>query len=244
MPNLVVFRCEGNGEISNEQLRRFKDVEHLVHRFMNVPSFPSILFRDLVPLTMHDLYFPMNNTAVHLPSSCFPSLEALYTTCEQYNNLTGQMSLVEPAALGNQLDLLQVSLKTHQVFPSDLPDRDVPVLLAFSLEWINFLLMADVSWFRHFQLNAWAQSRYDDPWQFHAHKLALQQLREAVAAHAHLKSLSFPCLLHPSSSSSLESDQHSIRDDLLTTCASRNVDIIWRLNSKKPVDDEAVSKDF
>ncbi|GAA5859753.1 hypothetical protein JCM8547_007012 [Rhodosporidiobolus lusitaniae] len=105
-------------------------------------------------------------------------------------------------------------------------------------------MLSTVSRFQHFHLDAWQDSDYDRPFKYLTPKEALQKLVKAVAHDAHMRSLSLPSQLHPSFSSSLEPDQHSTRDDLLSTFTSRKVNVIWRLDSKKPVDDEGVSRDF
>ncbi|GAA5866681.1 hypothetical protein JCM8547_002722 [Rhodosporidiobolus lusitaniae] len=117
---------------------------------------------------------------------------------------TGQTSLVEPIGLNNQLDMMQVGIWTSRSSSSDLPDRDVPVLLAFALNWTEYLLTAHVARFRHFQLDAWE-----------------------TRAMSGRKPISKP----PSrlSAGSVEPSPN------MRTC---------RLDSKKPVDDEAVSKEF
>ncbi|GAA5866654.1 hypothetical protein JCM8547_002711 [Rhodosporidiobolus lusitaniae] len=64
-----------------------------------------------------------------------------------------------------------------------------------------------------------------------------------AAENAHMRSLRLSSQLHPSSPL-LKSGLVTIRDDPLGTCASRKINIIWRMNSKEPVHDIGVSKEF
>ncbi|GAA5871366.1 hypothetical protein JCM8547_002647 [Rhodosporidiobolus lusitaniae] len=217
MPELVEFRLSGCDEVSKPKLRTICHVEHLFLNSMTTTSFSSVVFRNLVSLTIHNLE-PFRHSEAQIDS---------------------KISLVEPASLANQLDMMQVVIGRIEGFPADLLKRDVPVLLTFSLAWADEL--STCRRFQHFHLMAWEDSDY-----FSSCKPTelLQKLVEIIASHTQIKSLSLPYQLHSSSSSSLHPDQHSTRDDLLSTCASRGLDIIWRLGSKKPVDDEAVSRDF
>ncbi|GAA5859697.1 hypothetical protein JCM8547_006988 [Rhodosporidiobolus lusitaniae] len=221
-------------------------------------SLVSRQYRDIAQLLLWRIFRPKKDH-LHLSAS-FPRLSAYqgsassgnilpepqspFTTCDHYNPTTARRELVELVGLGSQLDMLQVALQMYRNFPSDLPDSDVPVLLAFSLDWTGFLSIAHVSRFQHFQLDAWEDSRYKVPARSQRLEKDLRQLVDAVANLEQIKSLSLPFQFHPSSSSFLRPDQHTIRDNLLSTCTSRKVDVIWRMNSEKPVDDETVSKDF
>ncbi|GAA5866716.1 hypothetical protein JCM8547_002734 [Rhodosporidiobolus lusitaniae] len=243
MSHLVAFHCAGNADISETQLRQLKDVQHLHLHNVVAPSFSSVVFRNLVSLAVHGLPRPVGSTAALLPSWSLPSLKALYTTCEHYNGSTGRTELVEPIGLGDQLDMLQVFVLSYRTFPSDLPDRDTTVLVVVADYCIEYGSFSAVSRFQHFQLNAWNEAkeagrsnRRRTP------KQTLQQLLQTVASHAYMRSLSLPSRLH--TSSPLESELAATRDDLLTTCVSRGIDIIWRLESKEPDDDKGVSRDF
>ncbi|GAA5866721.1 hypothetical protein JCM8547_002736 [Rhodosporidiobolus lusitaniae] len=123
--------------------------------------------------------------------------------------------------------MMQVAIWMRESFPSDLLNRGVPILLAFSMGGVDEL--PAVSHFQHFLLEAWRDSDDEHLLTFCKPKEALQKLVEAVANHAQINSLSLPSQLHPSSIASLAPDQHSIRDDLLTTCSLHNVHVIWRL---------------
>ncbi|GAA5871352.1 hypothetical protein JCM8547_002643 [Rhodosporidiobolus lusitaniae] len=70
------------------------------------------------------------------------------------------------------------------------------------------------------------------------------ELQDTMAEHRSstsnpLPSLAIPVRLFLTRSRACPSSRQS-----LSTCASRKINIIWRLNSKKPVDDEAVSRNF
>ncbi|GAA5866649.1 hypothetical protein JCM8547_002709 [Rhodosporidiobolus lusitaniae] len=168
-----------------------------------------------------------------------PALVELRLAIEQYDSSTRQTNLVE--LLGKQLDTIQVAIWTHESFPSDLLNRDVPVLLGFSLSWVDEL--AAFSRFQHFHLMGWQDSWYDQALTHRNSEDALHKLVKAVANQPHMRSLSLPSQLH-ASSPSLKPEHVSVRDELLTPCAVYEVDIIWRLDSKDPLDDPGVSRDF
>jgi hypothetical protein len=72
--------------------------------------------------------------------------------------------------------------------------------------------------------------------------LFLKVLVGSLRLHEHIRSLSLPSFLSPSSP--LSPALAGVRGDLLSVCRARNIDIVWRYNSKRAEDDIAVSKDF
>ncbi|GAA5859794.1 hypothetical protein JCM8547_007031 [Rhodosporidiobolus lusitaniae] len=216
MPQLVDFRLTGYTEVSKPKFHTISHLEHLFLDDMQIASFASVVFRNLATFTFHNVWPFRNSEGVLLPAASFPNLKDLFSTSQDYNSSTRKTSMVEPVGLGNQLDMMRVVLWRLGCGPSDLLDRDVPVLLTFGRTWPGEL--SSESHFEHFQLDAWRDSD-------------LEQLSSA----------------HPKPREALRKpapDQHTLRDNLLSTCAARKIDIIWRLNSKDYVDDLGVSKEF
>ncbi|GAA5859808.1 hypothetical protein JCM8547_007037 [Rhodosporidiobolus lusitaniae] len=200
--------------------------------------FSSIVFRNLVSLTIHEFRSNDLSDTPLLPTASFPSLKAVDTTSWKWTGRTGGLKLLEPEGLESQLDMLQVHVGLVDADGGDLWQRGVPVLLTFSQLSAHKMSELRFNKFRHFQLDA-----------CQAHEMAhysarLQSFTLTLTTLSNIQSLSLPSHLHPSSDSFLGNALIELRDRILSTCASRKVDIIWRLNSKERVDDEGVSRDF
>ncbi|GAA5859726.1 hypothetical protein JCM8547_007001 [Rhodosporidiobolus lusitaniae] len=213
-------------------------LEHLFLRETYIAGISSIVFRNLVSLTVHELRTLGRTATPLLSAASFPNLKALYSTSWEWIGQTGGPKLLEPDGLDSQLDMLQVDVDVVRRVGGDLWQRNLPVLLIFSLHNAEEIADPRYNKFRHIQLNAWTyEVSYDVSCQ--------STFSRALTTLPDIQSLSLPAQLHPSFSSSAHPRQHPSRNDLLATCAARKIHVIWRMNSKKPVDDEAIgSKDF
>ncbi|GAA5859774.1 hypothetical protein JCM8547_007021 [Rhodosporidiobolus lusitaniae] len=210
LPNLTEVRLRGCKSILTAQLSVL--IEHLSLSNSTTSSFSSVVFHNLVSLTIHNVGRIGHRSAYLFPCAAFPSLEAVYTTSSNLSFIHGR-EFIEPRGLKKgQLDMLQVHIEQNEFFPSDLLQRGTPVLLTLDLRFAIALGGGT-------------------------------PLIEHVEASVTLKSLSLPSQFHPSSHL-LQTELVPFRDKIFATCASRKIDIIWRLDSKEPVDDEAVSRDF
>ncbi|GAA5859756.1 hypothetical protein JCM8547_007013 [Rhodosporidiobolus lusitaniae] len=110
MPELVEVRLEECREISKAEVYAISHVEHLSLSSMVIASSSSVVFRNLVSLTVRNSTVSAAARLRCFRRPLFPSLKAFYSTCEYYDEATHQTSLVEPAGLGSQLDMIQVHL--------------------------------------------------------------------------------------------------------------------------------------
>ncbi|GAA5859764.1 hypothetical protein JCM8547_007017 [Rhodosporidiobolus lusitaniae] len=226
MPNLAELRCEGPDDVIKKQFRQLKDLEHLFLRDTRMISFSSIVFRNLVSLTIHKLGSNGRSVTPLLPAASSPKLKALYTTSSESDWIghTWIYTLLEPGGLDNQIDMLQVNANVVRTVGGDLRQRNLPVLLTFPLQSAAEIPKTRYNRFCHFQLDAWGAHEFACNYD---HLLPLPSLSSASL----FRCRPWECLI-------------ALRDRILSTCASREIDVIWRLDSKKPVDDEGVSRDF
>ncbi|GAA5906452.1 hypothetical protein JCM6882_004439 [Rhodosporidiobolus microsporus] len=136
--------------------------------------------------------------------------------------------------------MLQLRVEDHELFPIDLFKRPCPVLVTFSLADVSSLVAINESGVDHLQLHhtcPWRTADRSDPWfNLDFFDLFIRRRKPVLA------SLSLPYSLHPSAA--LADTTRSTRDRLLECCASRNIQVIWRLDAHEPADDLGVSREF
>jgi hypothetical protein len=190
-------------------------------------------FIHLVALTLHGGAVERSWFA----STTFPSLRILYSTVVHLDPTSHRASLVQPATPSqDRLDVFQVRLGRSPGVFETLKLRPHPVLLSFDfLDGAHLYEHPFIS-HEHFLLIAPASSPKLPV------VLFLKVLVGSLRLHEHIRSLSLPSFLSPSSP--LSPALAAVRGDLLSVCRARNIDIVWRFKSKRAEDDVAVSKDF
>jgi hypothetical protein len=201
-------------------------LEHLVLNGLRLTTSLKAVFPHLVTLTIDNMWSTW-------PSKSFPSLRALCGT-----GLHGAKNLPTGFPSG-QLDMVQIDhIQNDFSFPGDFKQRyvGVPVLVRVTpyFPYIPSGRGPKLSDCEYLDYSFDAEGAH-----------AVQELTELlnlVQSHLLLKALCLPISL--SLSRPLPSDLSSTRDDLLTECSRKGVDIIWRVNSLKPEDDVGLSRDF
>ncbi|GAA5880835.1 hypothetical protein JCM8547_003754 [Rhodosporidiobolus lusitaniae] len=237
MIRLVDARLEFSTSISQDQLGAFIHLQHLFLVALPKDSFPSLIFPNLVTLTLHRMGAAGTGGVTGLSPSSLPSLRALYLS-SSWQNAEAQWARWAPdlILLSDQLDMIQIHSVEAKHFPQELLAQGVPVLISVDLtSGFHFLRSADLAPFEHFQLDAWRSLMTN-------HLTLVKALEDSVSRHANIKSLSLPRRIHPSSD--LVPALASARDGLLSTCSSRNIRVIWRMNSFAREDDYGVNKEF
>ncbi|GAA5866722.1 hypothetical protein JCM8547_002737 [Rhodosporidiobolus lusitaniae] len=82
MPDLSVFRLNECREVLKRELKVISHLEHVSFGEMKITSLSSVVFRNLVSLTIHRPARSDGSSAPLLPAASFPNLKALYTTYE------------------------------------------------------------------------------------------------------------------------------------------------------------------
>jgi hypothetical protein len=202
-------------------------LEHLVLNGLMLTTSPkAVKFPRLVTLTIDNMW----STWL---SKSFPSLRAICGT-----GTDGARNL--PAGFPpGQLDMVQIDhFQNDHSFPHDFKQRyaGVPILLRLIG---GFSSVASghgpkPSDYEHlsFSFDMEGVRSVEE----------LKNMLRLVQSHSLLKSLCLPISL--SLSRSIPSDLSSTRDDLLTECSKKGIDVVWRINSLKPEDDVGLSRDF
>jgi hypothetical protein len=199
-------------------------------------SCSSIVFKDLVSLTLYNSTSTRNTKNTLFPAASFPSLRAVYAQGST-DRRTGRRTFVEPTGLRQgQLDFMQVHVSDKGIFPPGLHNRGAPILFSLPLSSSHTLNSPALGRFEHFLflLDPFAND--------YSTQLSLLDLRLSVQSHTSIKSICLPSTFSPSSPAS--SGIASGRDSVLLACASRKIDVVWRLHAKKSADDVGVSRDF
>jgi hypothetical protein len=199
-------------------------------------SCSSIVFKDLVSLTLYNVTSTRNTKNALFPAASFPSLRAVYVQGST-DWWTGRRTFVEPTGLRQgQLDFMQVHVSDKGIFPPDLHNRGAPILLSLPLSSSHTLNSPALGQFEHFLflLDPFAND--------YSTRLSLLDLRLFVQSQTSIESISLPSTFSPSSPASSGVASH--RDAVLLACASRKIDVVWRLHSKKSADDVGISRDF
>ncbi|GAA5859750.1 hypothetical protein JCM8547_007011 [Rhodosporidiobolus lusitaniae] len=235
VPNLQEV-CIEDGEVFQEsELAGFYKLEHLTLAFTALASFSPLVFPNLVSLTIYNVHSGLYTVLPKSPTSSLPSLKALYL-CPYWTH--GEFHCREWAVdlirLGDQLDMLQLHWIQSPCIPAAMMRLEVPIGFVLDFDGGDRLVSMSLVSLKHFLLNAWIE---EDDEEGH-----LTRLTDAIAQHEHIQSLSLPSLRHPSSS--LHTSLIPVRNRLLATCASKKVDLIWRMHATEPMDDFSVSRDF
>jgi hypothetical protein len=200
--------------------------EHLVLNGLRLTTSPKAVFPHLVTLTLDNMW----STWL---SKSFPSLRAICGT-----GTYGARYL--PAGFpSEQLDMVQIDhFQNDYSFPHDFKQRyvGVPILLR---------LIGDISSVvpgRGPKLSDYEHLSFSFDTEGVRSVEELKKLLRLVQSHSLLKSLCLPITLAPNRR--LPSDLSSTRDDLLTECSNKGIDVVWRVNSMGPEDDACLSRDF
>ncbi|GAA5859798.1 hypothetical protein JCM8547_007033 [Rhodosporidiobolus lusitaniae] len=215
------------------QNQAFQNVEHLILYHVDTARFPCLIFPNLVSLTLVELKSSEFAHASILTHARFPSLRALYISTEDPSAIYRRMPA--PPGLTDQLDVLHISLGHYLLnWVKQALKYTCPVLVSI---WNNEYRPTDTtifSFFRHFDFAAWQPHPKGEQ--------HLSQLLDALVEEPHIETLCLPLQLNPSSD--LSTPYATSRDRLLSLCASRHIQILWKLDSTKPEDDERMNKEF
>ncbi|GAA5908994.1 hypothetical protein JCM6882_004964 [Rhodosporidiobolus microsporus] len=242
-------------KVAPKQLRLLGGVEHLVLRYVELDP-QGVTFENLTTLTLHAVANFRKGPFVLSPLD-LPNLRVLYTTSVVYNPDADCQVLCDLPDLQFQLDFLQVHLDNLCEVPSDLFDRQLPVLFAFNptcknlfkphvlsrrIKHYHFELQRPK--FPHLSPNPYPQELSDPEQHF-------QLLTSIIHNNPQLMTLSLPAPLRPPPSSSqppLVDPRNRQwlrdRDYFFLMCEAAGVEFLWRLDALNADADLGVNREF
>ncbi|GAA5855821.1 hypothetical protein JCM8547_000373 [Rhodosporidiobolus lusitaniae] len=140
--------------------------------------------------------------------------------------------------------MLQIHDKDQHAFPVDITRLSVPTVFTINISSSSPTALNGgprTFDFEHVQINSFVASRSMLPWARPEWDMR-ERVLPLVKSTERLKCVSLPSQLLPTAA--IPSNLAKVRDEVLSTCKERGIQVIWRLDSKEPEDDLAPSKEF
>lgn len=216
---------------------------------VTVAGCPSVVFPNLISLTLRRVKASLSSNGPYLPSSSLPNLKDLHLASTEwvaYRTTYGrdQAILRDYSDIFPQLEVLQMPLYLRDLFPHNLPQLSVPVTITVELGEVSSLAHMP-SFVKHlhleplFPLNdpATQPAVLDDGVRYLGELTCCLEERFSP-----LETLSLPSQLHDPNR--LPPTFVQPRNALLGLSHRRGILILWRLNPKLPADDGGVDREF